>query len=163
MKRILAVLLTVMLLAAVVSATSVAETVSNATTYKVYRVSYCNGRLGLREGAGNDYDVVAKLCNGKPLKLIRKCGSWYNVKTFDGVCGWVNKKNVKCGAYANVNTSSKGLNYRKGPGMGYAVIDSFAKGTKHLLATKVSGSWAYVSKGSKKGWSKLDLLKWCNR
>jgi uncharacterized protein YraI len=83
------------------------------------------------------------------------------VKTFGGTTGWVSKKYVREGAYANVCTQSSGLNYRKGPGTCYAIKGSFPHGTRHLLATKVSGNWAYVTKNCKSGWCSMTYLDWC--
>ena len=161
MKRILAVLLAVMLLMAVIPATSLAaEEANSCTTYKVYRVHTSGSHLMLRSGPGTNYRIVARLRYGKPLKYIKCSGSWYKVRTFDGCTGWVSKRYVKRGAYADVATCCSGLNYRTGPGTGYAVKGSWAKGTCRLLATKVHGNWAYVSKHGKHGWSCMDYLDW---
>ena len=163
MKRILAVLLAVMLLAAVIPATSLAAGATpncSECGYPVYRVHTYGSRLNLRAGAGTSYKVVASLCYGKPVKVLKKAGAWYKVQTFNGVTGWASKKYLKEGAYANVNTKSTGLNYRKGPGTCYSIKGTFAKGTKRLLVTKVSGNWAYVTKCGKTGWCCRDYLKW---
>ena len=161
MKRILAVLLAVMLLMAVIPATSLAaEEANGCTTYKVYRVHTSGSHLMLRSGPGTNYRIITRLCYGKPLKYIKCSGSWYKVKTFNGYTGWVSKRYVKRGAYADVATCCSGLNYRTGPGTGYAVKGSWAKGTCRLLATKVCGNWAYVSKHGKHGWSCMDYLDW---
>ena len=166
MKRILAVLLAVMLLVAAIPAMSLAETASNSCdcddydSVKVYRVSTYGGRLNMRSGPGTGYRIVRSLSNGKPLKYIRKSGSWYKVKTFGGTTGWVSKKYVKSGAYADVCTRYSGLNYRTGPGTRYAVKGSFPHGTRCLLVTKVSGNWAYASKNGRKGWCCRDYLEW---
>ena len=166
MKRILAVLLAVMLLVAAIPAVSVAEEVSSNSCdcdyAKVYRVHTNGGRLYLRTGPGTGYRIITSLSNGKPLKLIRKSGSWYKVRTFGGTTGWVSKKYVKAGAYADVDTASTGLNIRKGPGTCYGIKGSFAHGTRHLLATKVSGNWAYVTKNCKSGWCSMNYLDWCH-
>ena len=166
MKRILAVLLAVMLLVAAIPAVSMAEEATanscDCDYAKVYRVHTNGGRLYLRTGPGTDYRIITSLSYGKPLKLIRKSGNWYKVKTLGGTTGWVAKKYVKSGAYANVDTVSSGLNYRTGPGTCYAVKGSFPHGTRHLLATKISGNWAYVSKNGKCGWSSMNYLDWCH-
>ena len=168
MKRILAVLLAVMLLAAAIPAISVAEEAasnggneSNYSSMKLYRVHTNGGRLYLRSGPGTGYRIITSLSYGKPLKYICQSGNWYKVKTLGGTTGWVYKKYVKSGAYADVDTRSSGRNYRTGPGTGYAVKGSFPHGTRHLYATKVSGNWAYVSKNGKCGWSFMDYLDWC--
>ena len=149
MKRVLAVLLAVMLLVAAIPAVSVAEEVTSnycdCDYTRVYRVHTNGGRLYMRKGPGTGYRIITSLSNGKPLKLIRKSG----------------RKYVREGAYANVCTQSSGLNYRKGPGTCYAIKGSFPHGTRHLLATKVSGNWAYVTKNCKSGWCSMTYLDWC--
>ena len=160
MKRILAVLLAAMLLMAVIPATSLAANEANSSTYKVYRVHTNGGNLMLRSGPGTGYRVITSLCYGRPLKYISCSGSWYKVRTFNGHCGWVYKRYVKRGAYADVVTRTSGLNYRTGPGTGYAIKGSFAKGTRNLLVTKVHGNWAYVEKCGKRGWSSMTYLDW---
>ena len=160
MKRVLAVLLAVMLLMAVIPATSMAETASNGcSTYKVYRVSTNGGHLMLRSGPGTSYRVLASLCNGRPLKYLYSDGNWYKVRTFNGMTGWVSRHYVRCGAYANVNTRTSGLNYRTGPGTGYGIKGSFAKGTRNLYVTKVSGNWAYVTANKVTGYVSMTYLK----
>lgn len=165
MKRILAVLLAVMLLVAAIPAVSMAEEVTSNSCdddyAKVYRVHTNGGRLYMRTGPGTNYRIIRALSNGKPLKLIRKSGSWYKVKTLGGTTGWVFRDYLREGAYANVDTQTSGLNIRRGPGMGYAVKGSFPHGTRRLLATKISGNWAYVSKHGKCGWCNMNFLEWC--
>ena len=164
MKRILAVLLAMMLLVAAIPAISVAEEAANSCdygSYKVYRVHTYGSNLNLRTGPGTGYGIITSLRNGRPVKLIKKSGNWYKVKTMGGTTGWVSKKYLKAGAYANVDTCCTGLNVRKGPGTGYGIKGSFAHGTRHLLATKVSGNWAYVSKNCLSGWCSMNYLDWC--
>ena len=165
MKRILAVLLAVMLLVAVIPATSLAEAAdnsyeSNYDYYKVYRVHTNGGHLMLRTGPGTGYRVIESMRYGKPLKYLSRSGSWYKVRTFHGTTGWVYSHYVKRGAYCDVCTRTSGLNYRTGPGTGYRVKGSWARGTRDLLATRVSGNWAYVEKHGRSGWSFMDYLEW---
>ena len=77
-----------------------------------------------------------------------------------GTTGWVARKYVKEGAYCDVDTRTSGLNIRRGPGTCYSIKGSFAHGTRHLLATKISGNWAYVSKHGKHGWCSRTYLDW---
>ena len=162
MKRILAVLLAVMLLAAVIPTMSLAEegNVSNYDYYKVYRVHTNGGHLMLRSGPGTNYRVIDSLRYGKPLKYLSCSGGWYKVRTFHGTTGWVSSRYVKRGAYCDVCTRTSGLNYRTGPGTGYGIKGSWARGTRDLLATRVSGNWAYVEKHGRCGWSSMTYLEW---
>ena len=60
-----------------------------------------------------------------------------------------------------VHTNGGRLYMRTGPGTCYAIKGSFPHGTRHLLATKVSGNWAYVTKNCKSGWCSMTYLDWC--
>lgn len=167
MKRILAVLLAVMLLIAVVPATSLAEgTVSNGDT-KVYHVQTRGSTLYLRRDAGTRAAIISSLSNGTALvkvssKTIKKDGyTWINVKTMNGLRGWVAKSYVKDNARADVVTRESGLNVRTGRGTSYRWLYSIPHGTRGVTVYKTNGNWAYVSwKGRQKGWASLSYLRW---
>ena len=152
MKRILAVLLAVMLLIAVVPATSLAEgAVSNGNT-SVYHVQTRGSTLYLRRAAGTGSAIISSLSNGTALvkassKTVRKNGyKWINVKTMGGLKGWVAETFVKSNARADVVTQSSGLNVRSAHG---------------ITVYKINGNWAYVSwNGRQKGWASLSYLRW---
>ena len=167
MKRILAVLLAVMLLIAVVPATSLAEaTVSNGDTY-VYHVQTRGSILHLRRSAGTGAAIISSLSNGTALvkissKTVRKDGyKWINVKTMSGLRGWVADTYVKSNARADVNTQKDGLNVRSGRGTKYRIYYSIPHGTHGVTVYKTNGNWAYVSwNGRQKGWASLGYLRW---
>ncbi len=167
MKRILAVLIAVMLLVAVIPATSLAEgTVSNGDT-KVYHVQTRGGTLQLRREAGTRSTILSSLSNGTALKMvssktINKDGfKWINVRTMNGLKGWVAKSYVKDYARADVATQRDGLNVRSGRGTNYKRYYSIPHGTKGVTVYKVNGNWAYVSyRGKRKGWASLGYLRW---
>ena len=167
MKRILAVLLAVMLLIAVVPATSLAEgAVSNGDTY-VYHVQTRGSTLYLRRAAGTGSAIISSLSNGTALvkassKTVRKNGyKWINVKTMGGLKGWVAETYVKSNARADVVTQSSGLNVRSGRGTNYRIYYSIPHGTHGITVYKINGNWAYVSwNGRQKGWASRSYLRW---
>lgn len=167
MKRILAVLLAVMLLIAVVPATSLAEgAVSNGDT-SVYHVQTRGNTLHLRRAAGMSSAVISSLSNGTALvkissKTVKKDGyKWINVKTMSGLRGWVADTFVKSNARADVATQTSGLNVRSGRGTGYRIYYSIPHGTCGVTVYKTNGNWAYVSwNGRRKGWASLSYLRW---
>ena len=173
MKRILAVLLAVMLLVAVIPATSLAAgQVANYSYKKIYRVTTNRGNLNMRTGAGTSYRVIMSIPKGTPVVKLgeKKVGSttWYKIKTTHGVTGWSEVKSSKHrnylteGAYTKVSTHDSGLNVRKGPGTSYGLAPkgSIPKG-KTVMATKLSGTWAYIP--SYKGWSAIGYLTWLKK
>jgi len=167
MKRILAVLLAVLLLIAVVPATSLAEGASSNGDTSVYHVQTRGNVLHLRSAAGMNSPIISSLTNGTALvkissKRISKDGyKWINVKTMSGLRGWVADAYVKSNARADVATQTSGLNVRSGRGMNYRIYYSIPHGTRGVTVYKINGNWAYVSwRGRQKGWASLGYLRW---
>ena len=155
MKKFLAILLMVTLLVAVLPAGALA-----ASKTTVYRVKTNGGNLNMRSGAGTKYAVTGSLVNGTAFTVTKKSGNWYKIKTLkNGRVGWISKNYTTTRAYALVATNEKGLNIRKGPGTGYAILGSSPKGAK-ILAKYVQGNWAYVTYAGTSGWSSLTWLEW---
>lgn len=160
MKKFLAILMMVALLAAVVPAALAAEAVGNSST-TVYRVKTNGSRLYVHDEPNDKvYSRIGSLPNGTAFKKLKTSGSWIKIQTFTGIKGWVFKKWTAQNAYAKVTTKYQGLNVRKGPGTGYAIKGSIPKGTKKVTVKKISGNWAYVKYGCLEGWSSRTYLKW---
>ena len=169
MKRILAVLLAALLLIAAVPATSLAEgIVSNGDT-KVYHAQTNGSNLMLRREPGTTTSVISSLPNGTALakissKTVKKNGfTWINVKTMNGIKGWVADKYVRENARADINTQKDGLRVRSSRNASSTtnILYSIPHGTKGVLVYKTNGNWAYVSwNGKPKGWAFLSYLKW---
>ena len=156
MKKFLAILLMAsLLLVAVLPVGALAE---SKTT--VYRVKTNGGNLNMRSGAGTKYAVTGSLKNGTAFTVQKKSGNWYKIKTLKaGKVGWISKNYTTTRAYALVATNQKGLNIRKGPGTGYAILGSSPKGAK-ILVKYIQGNWAYVTYSGVSGWSSRSWLKW---
>ena len=87
MKRILAALIAVMLLLAVVPATSLAEKAASNGDVKVYHVQTNGGNLNLRRGPGSGYGQVGSMDNGTTLNVYAYKNGWALVK-HNGTWGW---------------------------------------------------------------------------
>lgn len=104
--------------------------------------------LNVRKGAGTSYTKVATLKKGDAFKVTGSSGNWFNIKTFDGVTGWVSKNYATAGANAVVTAST--LNMRSGAGTGYSVVRSLSYGTT-VKVNSITGNWAHITVGSRSG------------
>lgn len=162
MKKIVAILLTVMLLAAVLPTASFAAAAStNFKKSTVYRVKATHG-LTLRKGAGTKYKSLGTLANGTAFTVTKTSGSWYKIKVLKtGKVGWVSKKYTSKYAKAKNTTPIHGLNVRKGPNeYKYAIIDSIPRGAKNITVKYATGNWAYVKYHNLSGWASMTFLTW---
>ncbi|MBQ3424694.1 MAG: SH3 domain-containing protein [Clostridia bacterium] len=158
MKRFLAILLTVLLLAAVVPATSFAAgPVANGTN-PVHQLKRGYTSLNLRTGAGTSYRSIGYVYRYTPFVVLQKKSSgWYKIRTIQNRVGWIYYKGYcQAKAYAKVNTRETGLNVRKTPNG--TILGSVPKG-KQVTVTKVNGQWVYLTYGKLKGWSFWSYLK----
>lgn len=157
MKRIIAILLLVMLLAVAVPATSLAAgAVSNGDT-KVYHVTA--SALHLRAKPNDRSAIYATLPYGTALLYKGRSGSWYKVRTTNGLTGYVFRKYTGNYGKANVNTRQSGLNVRKTPNG--RVMYSIPHGTKGVIVYALNGNWGKVNyRGKGYGYASLAYLKW---
>lgn len=54
--------------------------------------------VNVREGSGTDYKVICQVYTGDKVDILGKSSDWYNIKTKDGVCGWVYGTYVSTGS-----------------------------------------------------------------
>ena len=167
MKRILAVLLAVMLFVAIIPATSLAEGIASNGDTQVFHVATKKDNLHLRNNHSLKAGIITSLPKGTPLtkissKTYKQDGiKWVNVKTMNGMKGWVDSSLIASNGRADVNTQKDGLNVRAGRGTKYKIYYSIPHGTKGVTVYKINGNWAYVSwNGKKQGWASLGYLKW---
>jgi len=119
----------------------------------VYRVK--GASLNMRKGAGTSYGLVTTLHAGTPLKLISTSGNWAKVKTFSGKTGWVSRTYITSGATATVTASS--LNVRASASASAKLVTSLGYGKK-VTVTSITGNWAKVTVGKKKGYVSMNFL-----
>jgi len=160
MKKTIAILLAVMLLLAVIPATSFAAGVASNGKTSVYRVKTNGGTLQLRSGPSTKYRILRSLKNGTAFYVLKSSGNWYRIKTYKGgYVGWVSKSWTARNAYARVTTKVQGLNVRSGPSTNYAIRGSMPKGAKNVKVKYTSGNWAYITSGRLTGYVSLNYLR----
>ena len=124
--------------------------------------------LNVRSGAGTSYSIVGKLSKGTKVTILKKSGSWYQIKS-GSITGYVS------GDYLDVtlNSSNSGgssttsktgtvtcntLNVRSGAGSSYSIVGKLSKGTKVTILKK-SGSWYQIKSGSITGYVSSEYIK----
>lgn len=125
-----------------------------ASSDTVYRTTAST--LNVRSGPGTGFSVINQLRRNTGCTVLETSGSWYRIKTFGGVVGWVSKTYLKATSTARVTASA--LNVRKGPGTNSAILGSLKRGTK-VTVKYTSGNWAYVTSGRLTGYVSLNYLR----
>ena len=146
---------------------------ATSTKAKVY-VSASGGTLYVRKGPSTSYDAAGVVKHGTAITVLKKGSTWSLIKiSGSGLMGYIKNAyintssssssssststssgsgNLKSGKYTAGTVTGSSVNLRKGPGTGYAVITSLAKGTK-LMILGSSGNWYKVSTmGGKTGY-----------
>ena len=100
MKRMIAILLALLLLAAALPCTAMA-----AGSKKVYVSSTGSGTLNLREGPGYEYGVVGYVKHNKTVKTFEQSGAWIRVK-YGKKYGWIKTM------YVDGTTKALGTGYK---------------------------------------------------
>ena len=91
MKRVIAILLTALLLATALPAAALAS--SSART--VYVSSTGEGTLNLRSGPGKEYESKGFVHHGNRVTVLDRCGEWSKVRTDSGRTGWIKTKYIE--------------------------------------------------------------------
>lgn len=145
MKKVLAILMAVLLLAGALPVTAVA-----ATKYTVYISSTGSGSMNLRAGPGKDYDVKGYVYHGDKVSVLDESGIWSKVKTNSGKTGWIKTKYIDGTTrdlgtgYKYVKTSGGAINLRTGAGTGYSSKGSVNNGAK-VKVLNTEDNWARVT------------------
>lgn len=127
------------------------------------------GWLILRGGPSFNSAIISSYPTGTVVTITGQTGSWYSVKTPDGLTGYMNSAYLKVsgsggggsipsGSTAYV-TSANGLNVRlrSGPGKGYSILASYAPGTVCTVLT-AGQNWSRIQIGSLTGYMMTQFL-----
>ena len=118
-KKLFAVLLTVISLLALGIPAFAAENGSTAGTVRI-----TSGSLNVRAGASTSSAVIASLYKGETVTLLQKSGNFWKVEYGSGQYGYASADYIApvSGSYAaRVQTAGGNLNVRAGAGTSYAV------------------------------------------
>lgn len=140
-KKLFAVLLTVISLWALGIPAFAAENGSTAGTVRI-----TSGSLNVRAGASTSSAVIASLYKGETVTLLQKSGNFWKVEYGSGQYGYASADYIApvSGSYAaRVQTAGGNLNVRAGAGTSYAVRTALPNG-KIVVVLSQSGGWAKI-------------------
>jgi SH3-like domain-containing protein len=80
----------------------------------------------IRSGPGTTHDVLWQVQKYYPLQVLKKIGSWYDFKDFEGDEGWIHESLVN--TVPTVITIKENCNVRSGPGTQYDVVFRVGRG-----------------------------------
>lgn len=151
--RMLAVILTVMLMFSVMAPFSAAMAATKKGTV-------FGGWLLLRQTPSYSGAVISSYPSGTVVSITGQSGAWYAVTAPDGLSGYMRSSYLKVsggGSSLSEGTayviSNNGLNVRMrtGPGTEYKVLAAYAPGTKCTILS-VGATWCRISVGSYTGY-----------
>lgn len=129
------------------------------------------GWLILRAAPSFNGAILASYPSGTVVSITGSTGSWYSVRTSDGLTGYMNSAYLRVdgggsggggspssGTAAYI-TSANGLNVRvrSGPGKGYTILAAYAPGTPCTILT-AGQNWCRVQVGSLTGYIMSQFL-----
>ena len=138
--------------------------------------------LNVRKGPGTNHSIIGSLAGGSVVQSKEKSGGWVKVVLPNGSTGWVsgqyvsstNESTSNSGSSQNNKPSqnnestaasgrvkvtiSKGLNIRKGPGTGNAIVGSLAGGSVVEVKEKSSGWYKIKTANGVEGWVSGDYV-----
>ena len=68
--------------------------INKSVVSKVASVITKKDNCNVRSGAGTGYKIVFVVDNGVPFKVLKRKGSWIQIKHADGDTGWIHKSLV---------------------------------------------------------------------
>jgi len=95
----------------------------------------------IRSGPGTKFDIMWKVGKYHPLNAIKKSGSWYHFRDFEGDEGWIHKSLINK-APAIITIQEK-CNIRSGPGTNFEILFAVEKGIPFKVI-KRKGNWIHI-------------------
>ena len=156
MKKILAMIMVLLLVAAALPVSALA-----ASSKTVYISSTGSGSMNVRSGPGKSYSVKGYVHHKDTVDVLDKSGEWSKVRVHDnGVTGWIKTKYID-GTTEDLGSGTKtvkvasgsNLNLRTGPGTGYGIKGTVDNGAAvKVLNTEDDWVKVTVSSTGKTGW-----------
>lgn len=104
----------------------------------------------VRSGPGTKYKVLWKLEKYHPLQIVKKTGSWYYFRDYEGDNGWIFKSILS--KNSSVIAIKDKCNIRSGPGTDYDIVFTVEKGVPFKVI-KRKKEWINVRHADgDKGW-----------
>jgi N-acetylmuramoyl-L-alanine amidase len=106
--------------------------------------------VNLRSEANTTSTILASLSQGTPLTILQSKGDWYQVKTADGLTGWVagwlidvKKPSADVPAKAMLTILNPDTNIRSGPGTTYDIVTRVQDGERFPIV-KQEDDWYQI-------------------
>ncbi len=120
------------------------------------RLTATSSIVNIRSGPGTKYDILWKVGKYHPILVLKKSGSWYRFRDFEGDKGWIHKSLVR--NIPSVITNKENCNVRSGPGTKYKILFATEKGVP-FKTLKRKGNWIHVQHADgDKGWIHKSLV-----
>ncbi len=110
----------------------------------------------IRSGPGTKYEIQWKVEKYHPVEIIKKSGTWYHFKDFEGDRGWIS--NTLIAKIPSVIVKKKKCNVRSGPGTNHGIVFTVEKGVPFKILER-KGVWIHVMHADgDKGWVHANLV-----
>lgn len=130
--------------------------IMNAGPALAERLSVNVSLANIRSGPGTQNKILWKVEKYHPLEIIRKTGSWYYFRDFEGDRGWIFKDLVS--KIPSVIVIKNKCNVRSGSGTNFKILFTVEKGVP-LKVIKRKGEWLHVQHADgDKGWIHKTLI-----
>ena len=112
--------------------------------------------VNMRAGPGTHTEILWELDKGYPLQVLKRRGSWLQVRDFENDRGWIAKSLTARTPHHIVK--SKIANIRRGPGTRHRIVGK-AERYEVLRTREKKSGWVRVERDNgQKGWISSKLL-----
>ena len=110
----------------------------------------------VRSGPGITNEVLWKIEKHHPLLILKKSGSWYYFRDFEGDQGWIHKSLIN--KISSIITKKEKSNIRSGPGTTFKILFTVEKGIPFKVINQ-KGAWIHIQHADgEKGWIHRSLV-----
>jgi len=120
------------------------------------RLSVAVQVANVRSGPGITNEVLWKIEKHHPLLILKKSGSWYYFRDFEGDQGWIHKSLIN--KISSIITKKEKSNIRSGPGTTFKILFAVEKGIPFKVINQ-KGTWIHIQHADgEKGWIHRSLV-----
>lgn len=125
-------------------------------TASAKRLSVAVNKANVRSGPGTNYEILWSVEKYCPFNIVKKSGSWYEIRDFEGDKGWVYHSLLK--KIHSVIVKGTIINVREGPGTNSKVLFQAEKGVSFKVL-KSKKQWLQVQHADGEiGWIHKSLV-----
>ena len=151
-KRMISIVLAILLSVSLLAIPASAAGVSGATT---------TAALNMRTGAGTDNSIIMTMPKGAEVIVQSTSNGWskvvYNNTVGYASAQYLSSKSAVTGSFGTGTISGSDVRMRSGAGTSYSIIGTYDKGTQ-MKITGASGNWYAVSYSGKTGYVSADYM-----